>query len=44
MWWCELTGACRSLERPIVHRYKEIEVFPAALNNSQLWNWSTRGF
>jgi hypoxia up-regulated 1 len=32
------------LERPIVHRYKEIESFPQALNNSQMWNWSTRLF
>ncbi len=35
---------CRSLERPIVHRYKEIEEFPQALNNSQMWNWSSRLF
>ena len=34
----------RLLERPIVHRYKEIEDFPEALNNSQKWNWSTRLF
>ena len=34
----------RSLERPIVHRYKEIEEFPKALNNSQMWNWSSRLF
>lgn len=34
----------RLLERPIVHRYKEIEDFPKALNNSQMWNWSTRLF
>lgn len=34
----------RSLERPIIHRYKEIEEFPQALNNSQKWNWSTRMF
>ena len=34
----------RTLERPIVHRYKEIEAFPQALNNSQMWNWSTRMF
>lgn len=34
----------RSLERPIIHRYKEIEDFPATLNNSQKWNWSTRLF
>ncbi|KIJ60918.1 hypothetical protein HYDPIDRAFT_169952 [Hydnomerulius pinastri MD-312] len=37
-------GALESLERPIVHRYKEIEAFPEALNNSQKWNWSTRLF
>lgn len=34
----------RTLERPIVHRYQEIEGFPQALNNSQMWNWSTRLF
>jgi len=34
----------RLLERPIVHRYKEIEDFPEVLNNSQKWNWSTRLF
>ena len=34
----------RSLERPIVHRYQEIEAFPQALNISQMWNWSTRLF
>lgn len=34
----------RNLEKPIVHRYKEIESFPQALNNSQKWNWSTRLF
>ena len=34
----------RSLERPIAHRYKEIEEFPKALNNSQMWNWSSRLF
>ncbi|KAJ7452165.1 Hsp70 protein-domain-containing protein [Mycena galericulata] len=33
-----------TLERPIVHRYQEIEAFPQALNNSQMWNWSTRLF
>ncbi|KAJ6478603.1 Hsp70 protein-domain-containing protein [Mycena vitilis] len=37
-------NALEILERPIVHRYKEIEAFPAALNNSQMWNWSTRLF
>ncbi|PIL26008.1 transporter [Ganoderma sinense ZZ0214-1] len=36
--------ALESLERPIVHRYKEIEEFPQALNNSQMWNWSSRMF
>lgn len=34
----------RLQERPIVYRYKEIEDFPEALNNSQKWNWSTRLF
>lgn len=34
----------RALERPIVHRYQEIEAFPQALNISQMWNWSTRLF
>ena len=34
----------RGLERPIVHRYREIEEFPKALNNSQMWNWSSRLF
>jgi hypoxia up-regulated 1 len=34
----------RKLEQPIIHRYKEIEEFPQALNNSQMWNWSTRLF
>ncbi|KAG6820326.1 hypothetical protein H0H93_002175 [Arthromyces matolae] len=33
-----------ALEKPIIHRYKEIEAFPQALNNSQMWNWSTRLF
>ncbi|KAH7927208.1 actin-like ATPase domain-containing protein [Leucogyrophana mollusca] len=32
------------LEKPITHRYKEIEAFPQALNTSQMWNWSTRLF
>jgi hypoxia up-regulated 1 len=32
------------MEKPIIHRYQEIEVFPQALNNSQMWNWSTRLF
>ena len=36
--------ACRALEKPIIHRYQEIEAFPQALNNSQMWNWSTRLF
>ncbi|KAF9238683.1 heat shock protein 70 family [Melanogaster broomeanus] len=40
----EKRGALESLERAIVHRYKEIEAFPEALNNSQKWNWSTRLF
>lgn len=34
----------RTLERPIIHRYQEIEAFPTALNQSQMWNWSTRLF
>lgn len=34
----------RSLERPVIHRYQEIEAFPHALNSSQMWNWSTRLF
>jgi len=34
----------RTLEKPIIHRYQEIEAFPQALNNSQMWNWSTRLF
>ncbi|KAF7326636.1 Actin-like ATPase domain-containing protein [Mycena venus] len=37
-------NALETLERPIIHRYKEIEEFPQALNNSQMWNWSTRLF
>ena len=36
--------ARRSIERPIVHRYKEIEEFPQALNNSQMWNWHSHLF
>ncbi|KAF9034459.1 HSP70-domain-containing protein [Hymenopellis radicata] len=36
--------ALESLERPIVHRYQEKEAFPQTLNNSQMWNWSTRLF
>jgi hypoxia up-regulated 1 len=32
------------MERPILHRYKEIEEFPSTLNNSQMWNWHTRMF
>jgi len=39
-----LTSLFRSLERPIIHRYQEIEAFPHTLNNSQMWNWSTRLF
>lgn len=27
-----------------MHRYSEIEEFPKALNQSQMWNWSTRLF
>ncbi|KAJ8461803.1 hypothetical protein ONZ45_g18168 [Pleurotus djamor] len=37
-------SALETLERPIIHRYQEIEAFPRALNNSQMWNWSTRLF
>ncbi|OCH90865.1 actin-like ATPase domain-containing protein [Obba rivulosa] len=32
------------LERPIIYRYEEIQEFPHALNNSQMWNWHTRLF
>jgi hypoxia up-regulated 1 len=39
-----LTVLFRALERPIVHRIKEIEEFPQALNNSQMWNWHSRLF
>ncbi|KAI0633042.1 actin-like ATPase domain-containing protein [Trametes polyzona] len=44
MQYIDKRTALESLERPIVHRYKEIEEFPKALNNSQMWNWSTRLF
>ncbi|KAF8269636.1 actin-like ATPase domain-containing protein [Lactarius quietus] len=40
----EKRSALEALERPIVHRVKEIEEFPQALNNSQMWNWQTRLF
>ncbi|KAI0318042.1 actin-like ATPase domain-containing protein [Amylostereum chailletii] len=40
----EKRSALESLEFPIKHRYKEIEDFPAALNNSQKWNFHTRMF
>ncbi|TFY61703.1 hypothetical protein EVG20_g6959 [Dentipellis fragilis] len=40
----EKLESLQALERPIVHRYMEIEEFPRALNNSQLWNWQTRLF
>ncbi|GJE92876.1 HSP70-domain-containing protein [Phanerochaete sordida] len=40
----ERRSALEKLEYPVVHRYKEIEEFPVALNNSQKWNWSTRLF
>lgn len=40
----EKRSLLETLEKPIVHRYKEIESFPQALNNSQKWNWSTRLF
>ncbi|KAF6749582.1 Hsp70 protein-domain-containing protein [Ephemerocybe angulata] len=36
--------ALETLEKPIIHRYQEIEAFPQALNNSQMWNWHTRMF
>ncbi|EAU87647.1 hypothetical protein CC1G_09108 [Coprinopsis cinerea okayama7 len=36
--------ALETLEKPIIHRYKEIEAFPEVLNNSQRINWSTRLF
>ncbi|XP_006455585.1 hypothetical protein AGABI2DRAFT_210009 [Agaricus bisporus var. bisporus H97] len=36
--------ALETLEKPIIHRYKEIEAFPEALNNSQKWNFHTRIF
>jgi len=40
----EKLSSLESLERPIAHRYKEIDEFPKALNNSQMWNWSSRLF
>ncbi|KAG1787250.1 heat shock protein 70 family, partial [Suillus plorans] len=40
----EKRSVLETLEKPMVHRYKEIESFPQALNNSQKWNWSTRLF
>lgn len=40
----ELIVEHRVLERPIVHRYQEIEAFPQALNNSQMWNFHSRMF
>ncbi|KAI0339093.1 actin-like ATPase domain-containing protein [Trametopsis cervina] len=36
--------ALEKFERPVMHRYSEIKEFPVALNNSQMWNWSTRLF
>ena len=39
-----LSVTFRSLEQPIIHRYKEIEEFPKALNVSQMMNWSARLF
>jgi len=36
--------ALETMEKPIIHRYQEIEAFPQVLNNSQMWNWSTRMF
>jgi hypoxia up-regulated 1 len=41
---CANCSFFRTLERPIVHRIKEIEEFPQALNMSQMWNWRTRLF
>ncbi|KAH9062604.1 Hsp70 protein-domain-containing protein [Lactarius deliciosus] len=40
----EKRTSLETLERPIVHRVKEIEEFPQALNTSQMWNWHTRIF
>lgn len=40
----ELIFLLRTMEKPIIHRYQEIEAFPQVLNNSQMWNWSTRLF
>ncbi|KAI0270552.1 actin-like ATPase domain-containing protein [Gloeopeniophorella convolvens] len=40
----EKRASLETLERPVVHRFKEIEEFPQALNNSQMWNWHTRMF
>ncbi|KAI9461976.1 heat shock protein 70 family [Lactarius psammicola] len=40
----EKRSSLEALERPIVHRVKEIEEFPQALNISQMWNWQTRLF
>ncbi|KIY48518.1 HSP70-domain-containing protein [Fistulina hepatica ATCC 64428] len=44
MQFLEQRSLLEALERPIAHRYQEIEAFPQALNNSQMWNWSTRLF
>ncbi|CAL1698248.1 unnamed protein product [Somion occarium] len=40
----EQRSALEVMEKPIIHRYQEIEEFPKALNTSQMWNWSTRLF
>lgn len=40
----EKRSSLESLERPVVHRVKEIEEFPQMLNVSQMWNWQTRIF
>ncbi|KAI0063322.1 actin-like ATPase domain-containing protein [Artomyces pyxidatus] len=33
-----------AIEFPVMHRFIEIQEFPQALNNSQMWNWHTRLF
>ncbi|KAI9463516.1 Hsp70 protein-domain-containing protein [Russula earlei] len=40
----EKRTSLEALERPIVHRIKELEEFPQALNVSQMWNWHARLF
>ncbi|TDL26892.1 actin-like ATPase domain-containing protein [Rickenella mellea] len=37
-------NALEVLERPVQHRYREIDAFPETLNNSQKWNFATRMF